>query len=326
MRKPSFTLQIEPELNPAHHPPPELSLNSGLWRGAFKAMASDCEILIEGCGQSLAEYLLRIAAVETWRIEFKYSRYRHDNVMAQINHSNGKEIALDSETSALLDFADQCYQLSDGLFDISSGVLRKIWHFDGSDNLPMESEITDILTRIGWQKVQRKIQENKSTICLQEGMELDLGGLGKEYAVDRSLFLIQQALFKHTPRPNNVCSVLVNYGGDLACSGPRLNGEPWQIAVESIRMNNKSSANVRLSKGGIATSGDANRYLLKDGIRYSHVLNPLTGHSITDAPHSVSVAGETCMQAGMLSTIASLYGTDAKAFLEAQEVEYWLQR
>lgn len=324
MRKPNTSLQIEPAHNPACHPPPSLIFENNLWRGSFKAMASDCELLIEGCQQALAEQLLRAAAIETWRIEYKYSRYRSDNVMAAINQSDGKDLSVDSETNALFDFADQCYQLSDGLFDISSGVLRKIWHFDGSDNIPSENEIAKILPNIGWSKVLRKTREGGISISLPSGMELDLGGLGKEYAVDRSLFLMLNILVK--AHQADTCRLLINYGGDLACSGPRLNRSPWHIAVESIKASNKASADVRLSKGAIATSGDANRYLLKDGVRYSHVLNPKTGCSVTDAPHSVSVYGATCMQAGMLSTIASLYGKDAEAFLAAQEVEYWIQR
>ena len=323
MRKPSITLQIEPELNPAQHSAPVLTLEHGIWRGRFNAMASDCEILMEGLDQPSAILLLHIAAVETWRIEYKFSRYRTDNVMARINQSNGGALSIDAETNSLLDFADQCYQLSDGLFDISSGVLRTIWRFDGSDNIPSEEEINSLLAHIGWPKIIRRVVDRQMMLTLPAGMELDLGGLGKEYAVDRSLYLMQQKLLSNNPHKR--CSILVNYGGDLACSGARLNNAPWSIAVESIQMPNDASAHVKLSGGAVATSGDVNRFLLKDGVRYSHVLNPQTGQSVTDAPHSVSVAGETCMQAGMLSTMASLYGENAEGFLQAQEVEYWIQ-
>lgn len=80
----------------------------------------------------------------------------------------------------------------------------------------------------------------------------------------------------------------------------------------------------KLRKGAIATSGDAHRYLVKDGIRYSHVLNPMTGWPVSDAPHTVSVAAPTCVEAGMMSTLAMLQGAEARTFLELQGVDFWI--
>jgi thiamine biosynthesis lipoprotein len=312
-------IQITDQANPARHPAPELSLNAQTWYGYFQAMASDCLILLEGCDADSAEQLLRLAAIETWRIEFKYSRYQQNNLMASINQAFDTPLQLDDETSALLNYANFCYQASDGLFDISAGVLRKIWRFDGSDNVPSAESIAAVLPYIGWHKVKWK----PPFIQLQAGMELDLGGLGKEYAVDKVLQLLTT---ESTQRASTPVAILVNFGGDLACSGPRLHGQPWKVAVESHLLEKKSVLDVKLSSGAIATSGDARRFLLKDGIRYSHILNPLSGQAITDAPHSVSVAAATCMQAGMLSTLAMLHGAQAEAFLEAQEADFWVQR
>ena len=80
----------------------------------------------------------------------------------------------------------------------------------------------------------------------------------------------------------------------------------------------------QLHKGAIATSGDAHRYLLKDGIRYSHVLNPKTGWPVTGAPHTISITAATCVEAGMLSTLAMLQGEQAEEFLKLQEIDYWI--
>jgi thiamine biosynthesis lipoprotein len=312
---------ISAKQNPSQHPFPELSGEGVLWVGKFQAMASECQILFEGIEQKQAEALLRLACCETWRIEHKYSRYRCDNIMHKINHSEGKTITLDNETSALLNFADQCYQLSKGLFDISSGVLRKVWRFDGSDKIATEQEIETVMPFIGWQKVHWQAP----SLRLLKGMQLDLGGLGKEYAVDK----VTQLLSTH--RDAQGTAFLINFGGDLACSGPRLNGAPWTVAVESIKVATEPtrprvSACVSLTKGAIATSGDSRRYLLKEGIRYSHILNPKSGQPVIGAPHSISVAAENCMQAGMLSTLAMLQGIDAEEFLNAQGVQFWVQR
>ena len=79
-------------------------------------------------------------------------------------------------------------------------------------------------------------------------------------------------------------------------------------------------------RGGIATSGDARRFLLRDGVRYSHILNPKSGYPVANAPHSVTVIAETCTEAGILSTLAMLNGADAEVFLKQQGVRYWVEK
>lgn len=321
----TFKVLIQDQDNPSHHPSPTLQLKDQLWFGQFQAMASDCQVLLEGINHQQATELLKIAAIETWRIEDKFSRYKNGNIMDQINHAYEEAILVDDETTALLTFADQCFQLSEGLFDVTAGVLRKIWKFDGSDKLPSKQQINDILPFIGWHKVSW----HPPHIQLPSQMELDLGGIGKEYAVDKVCLLIQETLKQNIyPKAltENTYSILVNFGGDLACSAPRLNGKPWEVAVESYQEEKCAVMNVKLSQGGIATSGDSRRFLLKDGVRYSHILNPKTGQSISDAPHSVSVAAPSCMQAGILSTLAMLQGRFAEDFLKAQEADFWCQR
>ena len=81
---------------------------------------------------------------------------------------------------------------------------------------------------------------------------------------------------------------------------------------------------IKLQQGALATSGDQHRYLEKDGIRYCHVLNPKTGWPVEDPPHTISVSAPTCVEAGMLSTMALLQGKDAVAFLQAQDIPYWI--
>ncbi|MCK4675467.1 MAG: FAD:protein FMN transferase, partial [Gammaproteobacteria bacterium] len=146
------------------------------------------------------------------------------------------------------------------------------------------------------------------------GMEIDLGGIGKEYAVDRCVQIARQKTSE---------SVLVNFGGDLAMTSARKNKRFWSVG-RLITSSEEACGLFQLYHGAIATSGDANRYLLKDGKRYSHILNPKTGWSVLDAPHTVSVAAATCIEAGMMSTLAMLQGGQAEAFLKLQEVDYWI--
>ena len=280
------------------------------WRGSFTAMASPCEVLMEVDSEILAEQILDVIAAEAARIEAKFSRYRDDNVVARINTANGEDVEVDDETARLIDFADQLYQMSDGLFDITSGVLRQVWQFDGSDRLPDSSAVDEVLRRVGWQRVGWK----QNQLSMDKDMEIDLGGIGKEYAVDRCIQKTRELTDQ---------SVLVNFGGDLATSCSRQNNEFWAVG-RLITGKEQAVTLFQLQQGAIATSGDANRYLLKNGRRYSHVLNPKTGWPIEAAPHTVSVASNTCTEAGMFSTLAMLQGAQAKEFLEVQGVEHWI--
>lgn len=276
----------------------------------FQAMACPCEVLVETEDQQLTEMLGKKISDEAWRIEDKFSRYRNNNIIHIINHSAGKPVIVDEETARLIDFASELYQLSDGLFDITSGILRRAWVFDGSDTLPAQSVISALLDSIGWHRVSWKAPE----LILDREMEIDLGGIGKEYAVDSCVNMAKTLC-------NN--SVLVNFGGDLAVSYPRKANAFWSVG-RLITGREQAVAIFQLVKGAIATSGDAHRYLLKDGIRYSHVLNPKTGWPVENAPHTVSVAAPTCVEAGMMSTLAMLHGEQAGEFLELQQIEYWI--
>ena len=212
-------------------------------------MASPCEVLIEVDSEKLAEQILRAVTSEAGRIEAKFSRYRNDNLIAEINSAGDKAVEVDEETARLIDFADQLYQMSEGLFDITSGVLRRVWRFDGSDNIPTKKAVKQVRKLVGWHRV--KWEGNQ--IRLAEGMEIDLGGLGKEYAADRCIQKAREITEK---------SVLVNLGGDLAVSSPRENNRYWSVG-RLVTGKDQATALFQLYKGAIATSGDANRYLLK---------------------------------------------------------------
>jgi thiamine biosynthesis lipoprotein len=279
----------------------------------FSAMASPCEVLIETHDKSLAMHLASMAQQEALRIERKYSRYRTDNLMYAINHQ-ASPVVIDEETHRLLEFADTCYQLSQGLFDITSGVLRKAWKFDGSDNIPSQAVITPLLKFVGW----KKVKFSSEMIHLPPGFELDFGGIGKEYAVDRVATKLQQTA-KET-------SVLVNFGGDIQVTCPRQNNAPWFVGIENPLTDNQGQSIVKIFSGGLATSGDARRFLQKDNQRYSHILDPTTGYPVIKPPRSVTVASANCTQAGLLATLTLLQGEGAETFIKQQGVTHWIYR
>lgn len=279
----------------------------------FFAMASPCEVIIDSLDEQLANKIGQLVATEVWRIEDKYSRYDESSCLSQINSNEGIACIIDNETFLLLNFADQCYQLSNGLFDITTGVLRQVWRFDCSDNIPSMHQVNNMMSFVGWEKVTY----DQEQIHLPKGMEIDFGGIGKEYAVDRVILLLKQL--------TNI-PVLVNLGGDLCASKIRSNKQPWQVGIENPNTNSNQTMVISLSQGALATSGDAKRFLLKNDTRYSHILNAKTGWPIDDAPHSMTVTAPQCIQAGILATLALLQGKNAEQFLEQQDVKYWAVR
>jgi len=292
---------------------PGLTQSGSDYLFAFQAMATPCEVRLETNDATLARRVGDIAETEARRIEAKYSRYKAESVVGQINASSGRDIVVDEETAHLLNFAAQCFVVSNGLFDITSGVLRRIWKFDGSDCVPSPAQIASLRFFIGWQKVTW----TPPTLNLPIGMEIDLGGLAKEYAVDKTLGAIRAI----TSAPT-----LVNFGGDLRVSGPRHSGTRWKVAIESVDKDGELAGILELADGALATSGDARRYILKNGVRYGHILDPRNGRPVRQTPRSVTVAAESCIEAGMTATLAMLQGRRAESFLKREGVRAWCIR
>ena len=290
----------------------QLFQRGNYWVGQFKAMSCPCEVLMSGCDEHSASYGLEVVSKEAWRIEDKFSRFRVDSVIGQINKSSGQPIEVDDETSRLFDCAQTLHDLSEGMFDITAGSLGKVWKFNQKGRIPTQPQIDKILPLIGWEKVCW----NAPIISLQENMAVDFGGIGKEYAVDRCLALLGQAGIKHG---------LVNLGGDVASNAPQVNGNVWQVGVEQVNKRREKIV-ISLKQGALATSGDQRRYIKYKGKRYSHVLNPQTGWPIEQAPKSVTTAAINATEAGMYSTLAMLSGKNAEQFLSDNQVQNWVQR
>jgi thiamine biosynthesis lipoprotein len=286
----------------------------GFLQGTFLAMGSPCELLLDLPDNSNGQAVVEQVAAEAWRIEDKFSRYLPDNIIHRINNAYGEMVTVDDETADLLDFAARLFALSDGMFDITSGVLREAWQFDGGDQVPAADVVTSILDRVGW----KKVRWNRPGLKMPAGMELDFGGIGKEYAVDRAAMRI---------RALGDFAALVNFGGDLVATGMPGGQHGWQVGIEAPdTADGVAKRIIRLRQGALATSGDARRFILKDGVRYHHILDPHSGWPIRGAARSITVAADTCTEAGMLATLAMLKGPQAELFLRQQGLQYWVFR
>jgi len=274
-------------------------------------MASDNEIQVDGADEARARRAADAAIADVQRIEARYSRYRDDSVVTRINREAGRAaIPIDAETAALLRYADQCYRLSGTLFDITSGALRRVWDFRRKPpRLPTEPELNAALAAIGWSDVE---WDDKAIRLPRAGMEIDFGGIGKEYAADRMATVCLERGLSHA---------LVNLGGDVRAAGPQQDGAPWRIGIRHPRRTGEVIATVELAGGALATSGDYERFFEIDGCRYCHLLNARTGWPVRYW-QSVSVVAPLCVVAGSCSTIAMLLEAAGEAFLDSQGVRY----
>lgn len=269
-----------------------------LHRFTFRAMAAENEVQVHADDPALAQRAAALAIEEVARIEARYSRYRADSVVSRINAAaGGAPVAIDEETRKLLDFADACYRNSGGAFDVTSGVLRHAWDF-GSGKIPAGAELDRYLRLIGWDRVEL----SGNTVRLPErGMEIDFGGFGKEYAVDRAALMLQQA---------GAQNALVNLADDLSILGAQPGDEPWRVGIRHPRKADVALASIPVRSGAVATSGDYERFIEVGGVRHCHVLDPRTGRSARGF-QSVTVHAPSCLVAGSASTIAMLKGRDA---------------
>jgi len=276
----------------------------GLYRHHFHSMGSRCEVRIYARAEDEAAAVARKAVADVQRLDAKYSNYRDDNVTAAINRvgAAGGAIEVDDETSSLLDYADTCFEQSEGLFDLTSGALREAWRTQRSV-LPEPASLERLLQRVGWDKALWSRPQLEFSV---PGMELDFGGVVKEYAADRAAVICAEAGVRHG---------LVDLGGDIKIIGPHPDGAPWSVGIQHPRQADAVMATIELSHGAIATSGDYERFVEIGGTRYSHIVSPRTGMPVRGLA-GVSVVAPECVVAGSATTIAMLMEERGPAWLE----------
>lgn len=273
-------------------------------------MGSPCALHLHGAAERV-EPVARAAQQEVARLERKYTRYRDDSLTAQINRSAGDPdgVEVDAETAALLDYADAGFRTSGGLFDLTSGVLRRVWDFR-SGRVPTREQVDAVRRLVGWERVR---WQRPRLVLPQAGMQLDFGGVVKEYAADRAAELCRRLGVRHG---------LVDLGGDLCAIGPHPDGSAWVVGIRHPREPGATVATLLLSWGGIATSGDYERAMLVDGVRYGHILDPRSGWPV-EGLAAASVVAPRCVIAGTAATVAMLEGeTEGAAWLEGLGLPY----
>lgn len=270
-----------------------MSLTLQLFSHQFHAMGSPCCLQFYCISEAVFNNVAEKIVHEVARLECKYSRYLADSLVSKINTNAGlRPTVIDNETQALCQYAATAYHLSDGLFDVTSGTLRKIWDVK-SQRKPDTSLIPSLLPLVNWSMVA--IEGNELWLP-KRGMEIDFGGIVKEYAADSAKSIACQ---------HNIQHGIVDLGGDIAVIGTHPNNSPWHIGISKPTESNCAIASLPATSGAVASSGDYERFILLNNVKYSHIVNPKTGWPVNGFA-GVSVWAPQCVVAGTIATIAML--------------------
>ncbi len=271
---------------------------SGLSVLTFQAMGTVCRVsLVETDRAQANEYF---QGVLDWVADFeaKYSRFLEGSLISQINRAAGTEwVRIDEETERLLAMCHELRFFTQGVFEPTALPLIKLWNWKTNPAvIPNDTDIEAARELVGWNKIQRK----PGAIFLpRHGMSLDLGGIGKEYAVD------------HVAQMATGCgieNVLVDFGQDIRAVG-RPPGKPaWHVGLEDPKQPGTCWASVAATGVAVATSGDYLRHFMFGGKRFGHIIDPRTGYPVDNGCTSVTVVAPSCTLAGILTTTAFILG------------------
>ena len=265
-------------------------------------MGTSMEITVSHPEAKKAEEAMEAAFQEVEKVNFLMSHYRPESEVSRISRNAGtKEVVVSVETLEVIERALFFSRLSGGAFDVTIGPVFRLWDFRAA-KIPDDETLRENLKRVDYRKL--RVDSARSSVLLEKpGMELDLGAIAKGYAVDRACEALQR---------KGMENFLVNAGGDLKAHGARETGVPWVVGVRHPRGPSDFLAKIRPRNAAVATSGDYEKFFIKEGERYHHILNPLNGKPARKC-QSVTVMTTSGMDADALATAVFVLGP-AKGF------------
>jgi len=238
------------------------------------------------------------------RIEGLFSTWRERSEIQQINNAAGKHpVPVGTEIRDVLRTARQVSEWTGGKFDVTFGVMSGLWKFDyqnKDDSIPDHNEVVRRKTLIDYRELE--VDERAGTVFLRRsGMVMNLGGIGKGYAVDRARDMLRARGFR---------DFLIQFGGDIYASGKK-NGHAWRLGIQDPRgPSDRIFAVMDVSESTFSTSGDYERFFIKNGRRYHHILDPATGEP-SQGCRSVTIVARSATIADGLSTGVFIMGPEA---------------
>lgn len=256
-------------------------------------LGSPFEITVVATDSVQAKLYTDLAISEVKRIENLVSDWIPTTQISQVNQNAGiKPIKVDQEVFDLVERAIKISKLTSGAFDISYASMDKIWKFDGSmKQMPTEEAIKKSVEKVGYQNII--LNPTDKTIFLKnKGMKLGLGGIAQGYIADKIKEVLQE---------KRCTSGLVNVSGDINTWGKQPNGEPWSVGIINPMNKNKVFATFILDDSAVETSGSYEKFVVFNGKRYSHIIDPRTGYPASGIV-SVSVFAKQTELADALAT------------------------
>jgi len=267
----------------------------------FNMLGSPFEMTVV-CKDTLqGNYFIDLAVAEVKRIENLISDWIPTTQISQVNKNAGiKPIAVAKEVFSLVERAIKVSQITSGAFDISYASMDKIWKFDGSmKEMPTEEAIKKSVSKIGYKNII--LDPKQQTLFLKtEGMKLGLGGIGQGYIADK----VKELLIS-----KGCISGIVNVSGDINTWGKQIDGKPWTVAIVNPMNKNKVFATFPLEESAVETSGSYEKFVIFNGIRYSHIIDPRTGYPAKGVV-SVSVFAKQTEIADALATGIFVLGVE----------------
>ena len=236
---------------------------------------------------------------EISRIEFLISDWKSTSQVSEINQNAGiRPVKVDKEVFDLTKRAIHLSQITNGAFDISFAAVDKIWKFDGSMTaMPSEESIKKSIEKIGYKNII--LDSINSTVFLKlRGMKIGFGALGEGYATNKCQVIMQA---------KGIQSGIINATGDMSVWGTQPNGKPWNIGLTNPFHPKELLAIIALKNTAITTSGSYEKFVIFNGKRYSHIINPVTGYPATGLC-SVTILGPNAEIANGFSTSAMVLG------------------
>lgn len=263
-------------------------------------MGSAFELMVGHPDQSQAEELLEDGVEEVRRIEGLLTEFREDSVTGRINRSAGSHsVRVPEEVYQLIRRCVNISSLTQGAFDISVKPLKKLYDFKNRTlQLPTAELLGEALLKTGYSHILPG--KNNSFYFSRKGMEISFASIGKGYAADR---------VRQLWKAKGVISGVINAGGDLSVIGHRPDGTPWKIGIADPDDPARTLLYIPLSSGSVATSGDYEQYFERDGMRFSHTLDPRTGKPVSGIK-SVTVTGISSELCDALATAVTVMGVE----------------
>ena len=264
-------------------------------------MGSNFELTVLASNEDQANNYIEMAVAEIIRIEQLVSSWDPKSQTSSINKNAGiKPVKVSQELLSLIQTCRSFSQLTDGAFDISYASLDLIWKFDGSmKEMPTEEAIKKSIELVGFEHIVLD-EENLTVYLPKKGMKIGFGAIGKGYAADKARTLLKE---------NGAIAGIINASGDMTVWGKQSNGEDWKVAITNPLNKEESFARLPVKSGAVVTSGNYEKFVVFNGVSYSHIIDPRTGYP-TRGIASVTVFANNAEIADALATAVFVMGVE----------------